>query len=273
MRFFPLIWAGLMRKKARLIFTVLAVTAAFILFGISIGFDASLKHLADLAHEDRIVVGSRFGSQMPKWRMANQIARLPGVKLVALQGVVGGYFRIPRNNTCVIVVDPNFKKVFPELPVTEAQLHELDIHPDGAIYSRSMAQRWNLKVGDKFPITSPGQPRSDGSQVWTFQVLAIVDDIPLELPAGFAIGSLNYFDKSRIPATQSQIGIFRASWPTALRTMAKRLQVGSHLKLSPILGTPHPGYDRRNSPSRMAPPPPALMWIFLPSPSPAPACS
>jgi putative ABC transport system permease protein len=224
MKYFPLVWANLMRKKARLLLTFLAITAAFILFGMSIGFDASIKHLGDMAHEERIGVSSRFGAQMP-FSMADQIARLPGVKLVSPQGALGGYYRIPRNNTFVIMVDPNFRKFSPELPITDAQMRELDIHPDGAIYSRSMAQQWHLKVGDRFPIKAPATQRADGSQVWTFQVLAIVPDFPDQFPAGFAIGSLKYFDMARPLANQGKIGAFRvlADSPAEGEALAKRI--------------------------------------------------
>ena len=193
MKYFPLVWAALTRKKLRAVLILLAVTAAFILFGLSIGFDASMKRLADLAREDRINVQSRFGGAIPI-AIADQITRLPGVKVVSPQGVVGGYYQNPRNNTFVLMVAPNIRQVFPELPVTAAQLGLLKTHPDGAIYSKRMAERWHLKVGDHFPIKAPGQPRADGGQVWTFQVLAIVDDVPAEFPAGFALGSADYPD-------------------------------------------------------------------------------
>lgn len=215
MKYLPLVWASLMRKKARLLLTFLSITAAFILFGMSIGFDASIKHLGDIAHEDRLGVASRFGALMPMG-MANQIARIPGVKRVAPQGAVCGYFRIPRNNTCVIIVDDNYKKMYPEMPITDAQMNELKIHPDGAFYSRALAQQWHLKVGDRFPIISPGQPRADGAQVWTYQVLGIVDDWPDEFgPAGYAISGMTYFDKSRIAANQGKIGFFHVQADSA----------------------------------------------------------
>jgi putative ABC transport system permease protein len=208
MKYLPLVWAGLTRKKARALLTFLAVTAAFILFGMSIGFNASIKHLVDIAHEDRIGVSSRFGALMPLG-MANQLLRIPGVTRVAPQGAVCGYYQQPRNNTCVIIVDSNYSKMYPEVPLTPAQWHELTIHPDGAFYSRTLAQRWRLKVGDRFPIKAPGQQRADGNQTWTFQVLGIVDDMPdMFGPNGYALGDLNFFNKSRILANQNKIGFF-----------------------------------------------------------------
>jgi putative ABC transport system permease protein len=225
MKFLPLIWAGMMRKKARAILTFLAVTAAFILFGISIGFNASIKHLVDIAHEDRIGVSSRFGALMPLG-MANQLLRIPGVTRVAPQGAVCGYYQMPRNNTCVIIVDSNYSKMYPEMPLTKTQWHELEVHPDGAFYSRTLAQRWHLKVGDRFPIKSPGQQRADGNQTWTFQVLGIVDDMPdMFGPNGFALGDLTFFNKSRIAANQDKIGFFhvQADSPAHGEALAKQI--------------------------------------------------
>jgi putative ABC transport system permease protein len=123
-------------------------------------------------------------------------------------GSIGGYYQIRRNNTFVIMVAPNFRQVFPEIPVTQAQIDSLKIHPDGAYYSKTLAQRWHLKVGDHFPIKG-SQPRADGSPVWIFQVLGIVDDLPAEFPAGFALGSLDYMEHARAVANQNKIGGFR----------------------------------------------------------------
>jgi len=73
------------------------VTVAFTLFGMTIGFKASIDHVQDLARADRIYVGSRFGGQLP-YALNEQLARLPGVAHVATRGGVGGYFQTPRNN-------------------------------------------------------------------------------------------------------------------------------------------------------------------------------
>jgi putative ABC transport system permease protein len=136
-----------------------------------------------------------------------QLARLPGVAHVATRGGVGGYFQTPRNNAFVMMIDSKMHSVWPELPLTSAQYAQLAANPTGAFYSRLMAQKWKLKPGDVFPIKAPGIKRADGTQVWAFKVLGIVDDIQTQ-PAGFAVGNLNYLNESRIPADRNTGGFF-----------------------------------------------------------------
>jgi putative ABC transport system permease protein len=198
MKYFPLVWAGLWRKPGRLILTVLSVIAAFTLFGISIGLNASFSHVQGLARADRIFVNARFGGQLPE-AMAKEIAALPGVTHVATLSFVGGYYQMPRNNTFVMMVGSDLRAVWPELPLTPQQYGQLAANPTGAFYSRTMAQRWKLKQGDVFPIKSPTIARADGTQTWAFKVLDIVPDIPT-MPAGYAIGNLAYLDQAKLPA-------------------------------------------------------------------------
>ena len=42
MKYFPLIWAGLWRKRARTIFTMLSIVVAFLLFGLLQGINQGL---------------------------------------------------------------------------------------------------------------------------------------------------------------------------------------------------------------------------------------
>ena len=198
MKYFPLVWAALWRKPVRLTLTLLSVMAAFLLFGISIGLNASFDHVKGLARADRIFVNARFGGLLPE-SMARQIAGLPGVTHVATLSFVGGYYQVPRNNTFVMMIGSDMRAVWPELPLTPQQYGELGANPTGAFFSRTSARRWNLKQGDVFPVKSPGIRRADGTQTWAFKVLGIVDDIPT-MPAGFAVSSLTYLDQSKVLA-------------------------------------------------------------------------
>ena len=47
MRYFPLVWAAIMRKPARAILTLLSVTIAFTLFGLMFGMTATISRYPD----------------------------------------------------------------------------------------------------------------------------------------------------------------------------------------------------------------------------------
>ena len=82
MKYFPLVWAAVMRKPARAILTLLSVMLAFTLFGLTIGMNATFAKLKEEARDDRIFAGARFGGMLPVG-MARQIESIPGVAMVA----------------------------------------------------------------------------------------------------------------------------------------------------------------------------------------------
>jgi putative ABC transport system permease protein len=96
MKFLPLLWAGLWRKRARTILTVLSIVVAFVLFGILSGINAGFAHSLQASRLDRLFTDPRFGAPMPH-SYAEQISRVPGVALVAPRRGLGGYFRSPNN--------------------------------------------------------------------------------------------------------------------------------------------------------------------------------
>jgi putative ABC transport system permease protein len=65
MKYLPLIWAGLWRKKLRTMFTFLSILVAFVLFGVLQGVYAGLAHIRDLQRLDRLYAVSRFNTPLP----------------------------------------------------------------------------------------------------------------------------------------------------------------------------------------------------------------
>ncbi|MGB8842571.1 MAG: hypothetical protein WCC64_16040, partial [Aliidongia sp.] len=84
MKYFPLIWAGLWRKKLRTIFTLLSIVIAFLLFGLLQGVNAAFERSISAAGVDRLIVESRIGftESLPYADLA-QIEAVPGVAGVA----------------------------------------------------------------------------------------------------------------------------------------------------------------------------------------------
>ncbi len=91
MKYFPLVWAALRRKPLRAVMTLLSVTMAFTLFGLMIGFTATINAAEKAAHVDRIWTVPRFGNDRMPAAMARQIAAIPGVKDVTIMSYLPGY--------------------------------------------------------------------------------------------------------------------------------------------------------------------------------------
>jgi putative ABC transport system permease protein len=209
MKFLPLIWAGLWRKPLRTVFTLLSITVAFVLFGVLQGVDASQTHLIDEMRLDRLYTSPRFGGLLPV-ADGDQIRRAPGVRLMAPVGYLFGYYQTPKTplGTAIFMIDERVFDAFPEFaavvsPQQRAQLFQTQT---GVILSAKLAKRFGWKIGDKIPLNLQYSVQTP-SKAWTFDVLAITDDIDLTLN-GYALGNYAYLDQNRPPADRGLVGQF-----------------------------------------------------------------
>ncbi len=217
MKYFPLVWAAVMRKPARAVLTLLSVMLAFTLFGLTIGMNATFDKLQEEARADRIFSGARFGGQLPIG-MVRQIESVPGVALVASSNNLFGYIQDPKNRVFVQMNDENVPKVNPEWPITPQQWQMVRDNRRGLLVSRRQAERWHLKVGDTLTvITPPIQKKADGTNNWTFQVAAITPDISYMMQ-GYMFGNYDYMDKARLLSDQGKTGVFRIKLKDPTRT-------------------------------------------------------
>lgn len=206
MKYFPLVWAAVMRKPARAVLTLLSVMIAFTLFGLTIGMNATFEAVQAAALDNRIYSNPRFASGMTPMPLAvaHEVERLPGVAEVGYQNFIPGYITDPKNRIFVQMYGDNARKVFTEFPITPAQWDLLHNERDGVLVSQYQADKWHLKVGDKLTVIAPLVKRADGSTTWTFKVLAIVGDMAYNTN-GYIWGNYDYFDKARPLASQSQV--------------------------------------------------------------------
>ena len=206
LKYLPLVWAALVRRKLRSILTLLSVTAAFTLFGVMMGTDAAFQRMVDVINRSVVVISARFADNLTDL-IGQQIAGMPNVAAVSASGGVCGYYRNPRNRACVMMLDN--AAGWPNAPMTAAQWAQLRAKPDGIFLSRTTAAKRGLKKGDVFNIVTTAIPRADGGQVWRFEVLDVLDDTPY-WPGGFSFGSYQYYKMSRPTADQPKAGWFQA---------------------------------------------------------------
>jgi putative ABC transport system permease protein len=169
---------------------------AFILFGILAGIDAGFATLLERSRMDRLFTDPRFGAPLPI-SYAEQIAKIPGVTVVAPRWGLGGYYQEQTNGMGVIGTDERFFAARPEMSVTKEQLETLRRTRTGAIVGVATARKYGWKVGDKFPLQSP-MPRQDGSRVWAFDIVALMDneDNPGQEPR--TVVNYTYLDEERV---------------------------------------------------------------------------
>jgi putative ABC transport system permease protein len=210
-KYLPLIWAGLWRKRLRTIFTLLSIVVAFLLFGILQGVDASMSHLLEEMRLDRLYTMGRFTNVLPIADL-DQIERVPGVRLVAPQAYLGGYYQDPKVPLAIggiAMIDERIFDAFPEFEfITKQQRAELFRTRTGLIISKKLAERFGWHAGDKVPLHLQYATSSTvvPYTVWTFDVVAVTDDVDFH-PNGFAIGNYAYLDEARPAADKGAVGM------------------------------------------------------------------
>lgn len=175
MKYLHLVWAALLRRKSRTIFTLLSVLAAFLLFGlldsVRSAFAAGSR---DVAGVDRLVTISKvsFTLSLPK-SLYERIQAVPGVKEVTYANWFGGIYQDPKNFFANLAVAPNFLSLYPEFSIPPEQLKAFHDTRTGAVVGASLAKQFGWKVGDKVPLQATIFPQKDGSNTWTFDLVGI----------------------------------------------------------------------------------------------------
>jgi putative ABC transport system permease protein len=203
MKYLPLVWAALARKPTRSILIFASAIIGFALFGLMAGVNAGFRHMADQARLDRLYVSSRYGGGLTL-AQEQEIADLPGVAHTGHFDVLAGYVRQPGNGAAVLMASPGMRDVFPELALG-AGWRQLDLVQDGIFLSRAEAARFHVQPGGRFSLLTTTPSRRDGSRLWSFEVLGLVDDISF-FPAGFAVANYAYLDEARPLVERSRAG-------------------------------------------------------------------
>lgn len=176
MKYLPLLWAGLWRKPVRTVLTLLAMLAAFVLFGLLQGVSATFDGVVANSHLDRLYVLNRLGGT----RAALPISYLPQIEQVAgvrqvttLNGLSGAYYQDPKERISNNAVQPEaFFAIFPELHLPRDQLAAMVKTRTGALVGDRLAAKYGWKIGDRIPLHS-NVVRRDGSQDWAFDIVGI----------------------------------------------------------------------------------------------------
>ena len=193
MKYLPLIWAGLWRKRTRTTLTLLSIVVAFVLIGVLAGVNAAFAHALAAARLDRLFVTSQIPLPIA---YADQIARVPGVTMVVPRTGVFGYYQNPKQRQGAIAVTEQFFALKPELRITREHLQALRQTRTGAVAAQVLANKYGWKIGDKVPIYAVNASQANGSPIWTFTIVGMVEDTDFPQNQWF-IGNYDYIDQGR----------------------------------------------------------------------------
>lgn len=199
MKFLPLIWSNLRRKKLRTFLTLLSIVVAFILFGYLAAIRVGLSSGVEVAGADRLFVRHRVSiAQLLPASYLDRIKRIPGVSGAIYQTWFGGIYQDPKNFFAQMPVDPEpFLGMYPEFLLPEAQKQAWLRLRTGAIVGRATADRFGWKVGDRIPIQATIWTQEGGGRTWEFDLVGIFEGKEKGTDTTQMYFRYDYFDETR----------------------------------------------------------------------------
>jgi putative ABC transport system permease protein len=206
MKYFPLVRAALWRKPLHTVLTFLAAVAAFTLCGLAIGLNATYAGMIARARADRVYINPHFlefGFLTRAQR--DRIAQMAEVREIGVSDFFLAYYRDPKNELVPWFLDRGMQRAYPELPLTAAQWSQLRADPSGVFLDNLTAARLGLKAGDNMPVMTSAPSRRDGSSLWPFHVLGVVQNPPWAR-GGLTLANYDFYDQARPLAQTGHVG-------------------------------------------------------------------
>jgi putative ABC transport system permease protein len=200
MKFLPLIWSNLKRRKLRTLLTALSILVAFVLYGYLSAIGRALDQGVSVAGADRLFVRHRVSIAQPlPVSYQDRIAILPGVKAVTHASWFGGIYQDPKNFFGQMSVVPEeFLAMYPEYLLPEEQKQAWFRTRTGAIAGRKLAERFGWKVGDRIPLQATIWRKKNGEATWEFDLVGIYDGQEAGTDTSNFFFRYDYFNEGRL---------------------------------------------------------------------------
>lgn len=200
MKYLHLVWSALLRRKTRSLLTILAVIAAFLLFGLLDSVRAAFASSGQsVPGASRLITISKQGllGSLPL-SLLGRIEAVRGVSAVTYESWFGGYYQTPGNQLATQSIAGNYFDLYPEYELPAAQLRAFHATRTGAVAGAALAGSFHWKVGDKIPVRATIFPQMNGSNTWIFDLVGIyhVNDPSEKGKEGQLFFNWDYFDQA-----------------------------------------------------------------------------
>lgn len=172
MKFFPLLWANLLRKKIRLVLTIGSFAVALFLFGLLGAIETAFNQGVEVAGVDRLIVRNKTSLILPlPYAYKERLLQIEGVKNVSFATWFGGVYQNERNWFPQFAIEKEtWLDMYPEFQVPHDEWNAFLKDKEGCIMGRATAKLYDLKVGDRIPLIAPLW-----TGTWEFNVCGIYD--------------------------------------------------------------------------------------------------
>ena len=176
MRYVPLIWSSLFRRKVRTFFTLLSIIIAFVLFNYLSAVRVAFSMGVDVAGADRLTLIHKvsFIQPLPESYQARILA-VDGVNHVTHSTWFGGVYQDPRNFFAQFAVEPEgYLTMYPEFLLPDDAKKRWYRNRTGAVVGRELADRFGWQVGDRIPLQGTIW-RTQSGDIWEFTIDGIYE--------------------------------------------------------------------------------------------------
>lgn len=202
MKFLPLLWAGLWRRKGRTILTLLSIINAFLLLGMLKSFTSGLDHISEDTGANSMMTRSKISMFEPlPIGLAQQIKTVPGIRGVSPIVFVPTTYRNEVQGPMGLAVLPEeYFVANPELKVSKEAVTAMQQKRTGVLIGAALVDKYGWRVGDRIALKSLLWPGRDGSETWQFDVVGTFK--PTSSAVGDSVFLINYayLDEGRVAA-------------------------------------------------------------------------
>jgi putative ABC transport system permease protein len=170
MKYLPLLFANLGRRKVRTVLTVGSFAVAMFLLCLLVTIRSSFTQGVDVAGADRLIVINKVSLIQPlPIAYKDRILRMEGVKEATHANWFGGVYQDPKNFFPQFAIDPEtYRSLYNEFEVPADQWQAFLADKQGAVVGKVTADRYGFKIGDRVPIQGAIYPGD-----WEFNVRGI----------------------------------------------------------------------------------------------------
>lgn len=172
---------------------------AFVLFAYLAAIRNAFSMGVSVAGANRLIVRHKISLIQPlPQAYETQIEQIEGVADATQASWFGGIYRDKPNAFAQIAVEPEeFLKTYPEFVIPAAQAEAWKTTRTGAIAGKTIAERYQWRVGDRIPIEATFLRPKTGGNTWTFDLVGIYDGATKETDTTGFFFRHDYLDENR----------------------------------------------------------------------------